>query len=466
MPTSAVLYCRLSRPDGTDGESLSVDRQRQAGHELSQRLGWPIVAEYVDDGVSAWQPRKTRPQYRAMLRGIADGLYDAVIVYDHYRLHRQPWELEEFFTVCDRAGVTQMASYAGEYDLSSADGKFTLRIMGAVGAKESDDKSRRIRAALAQRAADGRPHGGPRPFGYQPGGMQIDEAEAEAFRGWVARLLAGDSLLSIARAANADGWRTTLGHEWSTRSMRLLLRNPRNAGWRVHKGERAGKAQWPPLIDEVTHHRVVRLFDDPSRRRPGPQGIHLLSGFVVCELCEQRMRTGYVKGRRRYACVVRPSWAGCGGITIAADATDDHVTDLVCDMVDSGALRDALAAAGETEGERQRLLDKLDEGESQLSNLAEDHHAGLLPRATYLSLAKSVKGQLDATRRGLQRLDAVPMVASLPDDGVALRPTWDAADMAWRRAVLGLFVADVVISPTTRRGNTVDVGRINPVFRV
>jgi len=39
---------------------------------------------------------------------------DAVIVWALDRLHRRPAELERFFEVCDRAGVTRLASVAGE----------------------------------------------------------------------------------------------------------------------------------------------------------------------------------------------------------------------------------------------------------------------------------------------------------------------------------------------------------------
>jgi site-specific DNA recombinase len=41
-----------------------------------------------------------------MLADLADGVIDAVVVYDLDRLYRQPRELEEFFDMCEAAGVT------------------------------------------------------------------------------------------------------------------------------------------------------------------------------------------------------------------------------------------------------------------------------------------------------------------------------------------------------------------------
>lgn len=70
-----------------------------------------------------------------MLTDLAEGLIDGGIVYDLDRLHRQPAELEEFFAICDRAGVDKLASVAGDVDLATHDGRFHARILGAVSHK-------------------------------------------------------------------------------------------------------------------------------------------------------------------------------------------------------------------------------------------------------------------------------------------------------------------------------------------
>lgn len=64
-----------------------------------------MVAEYVDDDVSAYSGR-TRPQYQTMLATIGRGEVDAVLVWHLDRLHRRPLELEEFVQVCTQAGLT------------------------------------------------------------------------------------------------------------------------------------------------------------------------------------------------------------------------------------------------------------------------------------------------------------------------------------------------------------------------
>ena len=121
-----------------------MGRQVEDCERLVARQGWTVEERYVDDDVSAYSG-KPRPAYRRMLDDLRGGHLDAVVVWDLDRLHRQPRELEEFFDLCKAANVSKLASVSGDVDLSTHDGQFLARILGAVAAKESDDKSRRIR---------------------------------------------------------------------------------------------------------------------------------------------------------------------------------------------------------------------------------------------------------------------------------------------------------------------------------
>jgi len=87
---------------------------------------------------------------------------DGTVVWHLDRLHRHPKELEEFFEVCDAAKVKDLATVQGDIDLSTDDGRFHARIMGAVARKASDDQSRRVRRKHLELAESGRFHGGHR----------------------------------------------------------------------------------------------------------------------------------------------------------------------------------------------------------------------------------------------------------------------------------------------------------------
>ncbi len=117
-----------------------------------------------------------------------------------------PRELEEFFDICKAAGVSAMASVTGDTDLSTHDGQFLARILGAVARKESDDKSRRITRKHQEMAQAGRLlRTGTRPFGYRDDFRTVEPIEAAAIREAAARVLAGDSLRGVATDWNARG---------------------------------------------------------------------------------------------------------------------------------------------------------------------------------------------------------------------------------------------------------------------
>lgn len=155
-----------------------MTRQVHDCRALAERRGWPVQEVYVDDDRSAYSG-KPRPVYRRMLDDIRGGAVDAVVVWHLDRLHRQPKELEEFFEVCDAARLTALASVTGDTDLSSHDGRFLARILGAVARKESDDKSRRITRKHLELAMAGRATaGGSRAFGYRADHRTVEPIQA------------------------------------------------------------------------------------------------------------------------------------------------------------------------------------------------------------------------------------------------------------------------------------------------
>lgn len=103
-----------------------------------------MAEEYTDNNVSAYSG-KPRPAYARMLSDLAAGERDAVIVYNLDRLHRRPIELEDFVALCERAGVTNVATVTADIDLGNDDGLFMARMLAAFAAKESGRRSARIR---------------------------------------------------------------------------------------------------------------------------------------------------------------------------------------------------------------------------------------------------------------------------------------------------------------------------------
>jgi DNA invertase Pin-like site-specific DNA recombinase len=196
-PQRAAIYCRISQDRG--GEKLGVERQEALCRDLADRKSWPVVEVYTDNDVSAYAGA-VRPQYDAMLEAIRAGQVDAVLCVDLDRLTRQPAELESFITLADDKRVA-LANVSGEVDLSTSDGRFRARIMGAVARQESERKSERLKRQRDQRAREGKPHPTVRRFGWNDDMSKLDRSEAALIRRAVRDLLAGMSYRAVGTTA-------------------------------------------------------------------------------------------------------------------------------------------------------------------------------------------------------------------------------------------------------------------------
>ncbi|MCA1706708.1 MAG: recombinase family protein [Actinobacteria bacterium] len=332
-PHSVAIYCRISQ-DG-EGSGLGVRRQEEDCRELADRRGWVVAAIYVDNDVSAYSG-KVRPQYRQMLHDIREGVIDGLIVWHLDRLHRRPKELEEFFEICDQAALKHMASVSGDIDLSTDDGRFHARILGAVARKESDDKSRRIKRKHVELARDGQHLGGvgvPLGYSYDPDTKElaIVPKEAEVVRLVFDRFLQGWGLRQIAREVEERGVIGKRGRtRWTgTGGITKILDNPTYAGFRHYLGELT-EGKWEPLISREQWEQACSLREaakaaSPAQNRKG-KGKALLSNLLTCECGAPMWRDSYASNdaRSAYKCSRSKTkkWGDCTAGAISAQRAE------------------------------------------------------------------------------------------------------------------------------------------------
>src|SRR5262249_32689491 len=151
--------------------------------------------------------------------------------------------------------------------LSTSDGRFKARIMGAVARQESEKKSERQRREAEHAARRGIPRGSRRAFGYEPDRVTVRESEAELIRDAAKRVLNGESVPSIARLWNARGIPVTQNakHGWSAMTVMGILRDPRNAALRDYKGEIVAEGQWGPILDRATFEALASKLRKGTR---------------------------------------------------------------------------------------------------------------------------------------------------------------------------------------------------------
>ena len=75
------IYIRLSREDGDDRESESVENQRDIITEyVRERENFAIVDEYIDDGYTG--TNFDRPSFKRLIEDIESGRIDTIITKD------------------------------------------------------------------------------------------------------------------------------------------------------------------------------------------------------------------------------------------------------------------------------------------------------------------------------------------------------------------------------------------------
>lgn len=255
-----------------------MDRQEGDGRALAERLGWDVVAVFVDNDISPYDRRKVRPEYRSMLGAVRTGQVRGVVVWHPDRLHRWAAELEEFITVAEAHSLEIQTVQAGSYDLTSSSGRMVARMLGAAAQYEVDHSRERVQRAKEQAAASGKYRGGIRPFGFEKDGVTIRESAAQVIRDATKAVLAGRTLAALTRELNERGVQTSgRSDTWKYGALRVMLIRPRNADLlarglpsktgQSYEFEVLGPASWPAIVSEDewrprgARHRILAPLD-------------------------------------------------------------------------------------------------------------------------------------------------------------------------------------------------------------
>lgn len=170
------LYARVSTSDQTTANQLA--EVLAAGFAVESK-------RIVEESISGSVPASERPGFARLLDRIeAD---DVLIVTKLDRLGRNAMDVRATVERLAEMGVRVHCLALGGMDLTSAAGKMTMGVLGAVAEFERDLLIERTHAGLARARAEGKVMGRPRA---------LDDQKRDAVLG---RLAAGDSVASIAR---------------------------------------------------------------------------------------------------------------------------------------------------------------------------------------------------------------------------------------------------------------------------
>lgn len=452
--TPCGIYTRISQDKV--GAGLGVERQAEDCRALADRLDWTVVEVYSDNDTSAYSG-KPRPGYQRLLADIKSGRISAVIAWHTDRLHRSPVELETYISVCEPRGVPTHTVQAGHLDLSTASGRMTARITGAVARHESEQKGERISRQKQQALSQGRRIGGRRAFGYEDDGMTPVPDEAFLLTDAARRIVAGDSVRSIVREWNGQGITTAGGNRWSSSNLRQVLLKPRNAGLSASKGKIYGPATWPAVINPELWQAMRAVLGESTRKLHRGTSLKLLGSFLY--RCGIEGCTGLLmscgnnpNGRPRYACQEMH-------LTRTAHHVDAYVTEVTKGVLnkfrgkllppapDVTPLRDALANLRVRESEIAAMLADPD---------------GSMTAAQFKTANERVQAQITELEQEIARKSSGSVLAGVADarDPGAAFDAIGSIDR--RRAIIDALMTVTVLPTGVGRRFTPDSVRVDP----
>lgn len=469
-PLVIDVYARISR-------STSDNRGRSVGSQIEECLaeladrGAVAGTVFKDESKSAWNPTVVREDFNQLMQRLETGESDGVIVYDLTRFSRKVIEGERLVLLADK-GLVVWSVY-GDYDLATADGRRHFRDDMVAAAGESDKISERTRRGKRLKARRGKSNASHRGFampGYLPNaeGWETGDpriavppeqlaAEREAVRELAKRLLAGESWAEMVRYLNGTGLTTTYGHDWSTTSMRTMLKRPSLAGIIVHDDVEVGLLSGEPVLDRETWERCQSVMASKGVGRK-PSERYLLSGLITCGRCSHpltgRPRTNsapYPDGevKREYWCQPQAGrGGGCGRLAIDQRYADEVVEQAVLERLGDPRHAERLARhAAKVQAERDEVLDEIARLERDAEALAGKVATWGFERVE--AAMRPLDARLGQLRESLGTLDQ-PEAASVATRDVAR--DWRDGSVNDRRAMVRrAFPNGITILPTEAR---------------
>lgn len=285
--------------------------QRKACHDFAAKMGWVIVGEEQETGVSGYKvSADDRDKLQLIKKYAEQGKFDILLVFMFDRLGRKSDEtpfVVEWFT---KKGVRVWSVQEGEQRFESHTDRLTnyIRFWQADG--ESQKTSMRTKTALGQMVEEGRFRGGSAPYGYrlEKSGilnkrkhevymLVIDEDEARVVRMMFDLCISsGYGRWRLANFLNDHGIKNRKGQNWHDASVGGILHNPLYKGI-LRSGETyAGPFEALQIIApdqfDLAQKLMLERTNERKERRTVPlntTGQSLLSGNIFCGHCGGRL---------------------------------------------------------------------------------------------------------------------------------------------------------------------------------
>ena len=150
----AVIYARVSTSQQT------VENQLIELRAAARRMGWHIVEEICDSGISGSKGRNQRPGFDKLFQMVQRKQVDVVMSWSIDRLGRSLQDLVGFMKEVQGAGV-DLYIHQQAINTATPAGRMVFGIFSALGEYERELIRERINAGLARAKAEGKKLGRP-----------------------------------------------------------------------------------------------------------------------------------------------------------------------------------------------------------------------------------------------------------------------------------------------------------------
>jgi site-specific DNA recombinase len=471
------IWVRVSTMMQVQGDSPEHHEQRARNH--AELKGFEVAEIYLLEAVSG-KSVLHHPEAKRMMADIKRGHIGGLIFSKIARLARNTKELLEIAEVFEEHNAG-LISLDDAIDTSTAIGKLSYTIIGAMAEWEREEISSRVSASVPIRAKLGKSLGGQAPFGYAWDNKKliINEEEATIRRLMYELFLKHKRKRTVARLLNEKGYKTRKGANFSGTTITRLLEDPIAKGMRlvnyttVRKGKKETKdeSDWvyhkaPAIINERTWTNVQNILKEQAQpsKRPLKQDLHLFTGFAKCSCGRKMYRTARTK---KYIC------HGCG-TKIPDDVLESIFQEqLHTFSISEDSAREILEQGSTQHGENQQLLSiidsKIETQQKHIRSLFTLHEQGQLETEDFKTHYKEPKETLDALKEERRALEEkihafnhssgnTKLALSLIQD---VYGKWNTLEKTDKRNIIESMIEDIIIDSDSVE---INIKQLNPLF--
>ena len=306
----------------TDDNEPDIPMQRVRCREFCERMGWTLVCELQEEGVSGHKVRAARRDKVQLIKEYTkQGKFDILLVFMFDRIGRISDETPFVVEWLIANNIRVWSALEGEQRIETHTDRLTNYIRYWQADGESQKISARTSNSMGVLTEEGCFTGGLCAYGYRyiklgrtnrrkQEVFDLEICEEEAFVVRIIFRLAADEGYGAQRIANhlnAKGIKNRSGKNWHPASIQGMLKNILYIGI-LRSGESRSEVQEQlRIIDDKTFTTVQEMLAARSRRQEAirskplnTRGKSLLAGNIFCGHCGARLCiTTSGKGRRR-----------------------------------------------------------------------------------------------------------------------------------------------------------------------